>query len=60
GTVALILVTGGIFLHNLEFVHHWFIGLPAILSELIVGLIVGFACLMVVLLIKKVWRLSIK
>ena len=59
GTVALILVTGGIFLHNLEFVNDWFIGLPAILSELIVGLIVGFTCLMVVLLIKKglrVWK----
>ena len=53
GTLALILVTGGIFLHNLEFVHHWFIGLPSMLSEFIVGLIVGFACLFIVLLIKK-------
>lgn len=53
GTLALILVSGGIFLHNLEFVHHWFIGLPSILSEFLVGLIVGFACLSVVLLIKK-------
>lgn len=59
GTLALILVAGGIFLHNLEFVHHWFIGLPSLLSEFIVGLIVGFACLVLVLLIKKgltVWK----
>jgi len=59
GTVALILVAGGIFLHNLEFVHHWFAGLPSLLSEFMVGLIVGFICFSVVLLIKKgiaIWK----
>lgn len=54
GTLALILVAGGIFLHNLEFVHHWFIGLPSLLSEFIVGLVVGFVCLTIVLLVKKI------
>ncbi|HUH46436.1 MAG TPA: DUF808 domain-containing protein [Arenibacter sp.] len=54
GTVALLLVAGGIFLHNLEFVHHWFVGFPTLLSEFIVGLAVGFICLVIVLLIKKV------
>lgn len=53
GTLALLLVAGGIFLHNLEFVHHWFIGLPTLLSEFIVGLVVGFICLAIVLLVKK-------
>ncbi len=41
GTVAMILVAGGIFVHNLHFIHDFFAALPAILGELIVGLIVG-------------------
>lgn len=45
GTIAMILVSGGIFVHNLSFVHDLFHSLPAILSELIVGLIVGFVAL---------------
>ncbi|MCM4166137.1 Inner membrane protein YedI [Arenibacter antarcticus] len=54
GTLALLLVAGGIFMHNLEFLHHWFTGIPAILGEFIVGLAVGFVCLLVVLLVKKI------
>lgn len=53
GTLALILVAGGIFMHNLDFLHHWFSVLPAFLGEFILGLAVGIACLMVVLLIRK-------
>jgi len=55
GTIALVLVAGGIFVHNLEFLHHWFNALPAILGEFIAGLIIGFLCLLVVMLFKKIW-----
>jgi predicted DNA repair protein MutK len=56
GTVALILVAGGIFVHNLEFLHDWLHALPAILGEFIAGLLIGGICLLGVLVIKKIWK----
>lgn len=42
GTVAMILVGGGILAHNVEFFHHYFIeGVPTIVNDLIVGLAMG-------------------
>lgn len=41
GTVAMVLVGGGIYVHNLHFIHDIFAALPSILAELIVGIIVG-------------------
>jgi predicted DNA repair protein MutK len=55
GTIALILVAGGIFVHNLDFLHHWLEALPAIVGEFIAGLVIGFLCLLVVLALKKVF-----
>ncbi|WP_026452648.1 DUF808 domain-containing protein [Aequorivita capsosiphonis] len=57
GTIALILVAGGIFVHNLDFFHHLLPKLPSFIPEFIVGLAVGFICLLVVLGFKKVWTL---
>ena len=48
GTLAMILVAGGIFVHNLHFVHDLVHALPTILGEFIVGLLVGFVSLLVV------------
>lgn len=48
GTIALILVAGGIFTHNVDFFHDFLPKLPSILREAIVGLLVGLACLIVV------------
>lgn len=56
GTVALILVAGGIFVHNLHFIHEWLHALPSIVVEFLTGLVVGFASLPVVLGFKKVWK----
>ncbi len=56
GTIALILVAGGIFVHNLHFIHEWLHALPALLAEFLTGLVVGFACLPVVMGLKKVWK----
>ncbi len=41
GTVALFLVAGGIYLHNIPYLHHLEIPVPTILKDLIVGFIVG-------------------
>ena len=49
GTIAMILVGGGILSHNIEYVHHLFItGIPTILNEFIIGLIVGFIVLFMI------------
>lgn len=53
GTIALILVSGGIFAHNIAFIHHVFPSFPSILREFIFGLIIGLASVLVVIAIKK-------
>ncbi len=53
GTIALITVSGGIFVHNIEFFHHLFPTLPAIVREILVGLVMGFLVLVIFLLFKK-------
>ena len=54
GTIALILVAGGIFVHNIEFLHHVLESWPGILRDFIVGLIVGFLSLLVFKLLMKI------
>ena len=54
GTVALILVSGGIFAHNIDFLHHIFPSFPSILREFAFGLIVGLASVLVVIVVKKI------
>lgn len=56
GTIALILVAGGIFVHNIDFLHHLFPNLPSIVKEFSFGLIIGFLVLGIVNLIKKVFK----
>jgi predicted DNA repair protein MutK len=41
GTIALILVSGGIFAHNIEYLHHLLPNLPSMIRELIIGLVAG-------------------
>lgn len=57
GTIALILVAGGIFVHNLDFFHHFLPKLPSFIPEFIVGLAIGVICLFVVKGFKKIWKL---
>ena len=54
GTIALILVAGGIFVHNVDFLHHILPQLPAIVTEFIIGLVIGVLVLGIVNLVKKV------
>lgn len=60
GTIALLLVSGGIFVHNLEFVHHLeeSIHIPGILFEFLAGLVIGAIVLLIVLLGKKIFKPS--
>ena len=59
GTIALILVAGGIFVHNIHFFHDFISDLPMIIKEFVVGLIAGALTLAVVSGMKYLWN-SIK
>src|SRR5690606_37828382 len=54
GTLALILVSGGIFVHNIEYLHHILPGVPSILKEAVIGIIVGLVVVGIVMGFKKV------
>lgn len=42
GTIALIMVSGGIFVHNIDFLHHLLPQVPSLLKEFIAGVVGGF------------------
>jgi hypothetical protein len=54
GTIALLLVAGGIFVHNINFLHNVLPQLPSIVTEFIIGLVVGLLVLGVVKLFQKI------
>ena len=54
GTVALILVAGGIFVHNLEFVHHLFPQIPDTVKEFGFGMVAGLIVFILVAGFKKI------
>ena len=54
GTIALLLVAGGIFAHNIDFLHHLFPQLPSIIREFGFGLIIGLLVLGIVNLFKMI------
>lgn len=56
GTIALMLVSGGIFVHNIPFIHDLVHGLPGIVGEFLTGVVVGAIILPIVMLLKKVWK----
>ena len=55
GTLAMFLVGGGIFVHNLSFIHDMVHGIPLILADFIVGFVSALAFLAVFLIIKKIF-----
>jgi hypothetical protein len=56
GTIALILVAGGIFTHNIHWIHDRFNMIPSLLKDLLVGLIVGAIAVALVMGFKKVFK----
>ena len=58
GTLALLLVSGGIFAHNIHYLHDLVesIKLPGIVIEFLAGLVVGFLVLLVIKVITGIWK----
>ena len=52
GTVAMLLVGGGMFVHNIEAVHHVLDFMPTIAADLVAGLVIGAVLVAVMHLIK--------
>ncbi|MBS7565978.1 DUF808 domain-containing protein [Mucilaginibacter sp. Bleaf8] len=48
GTIALILVSGGIFVHNIEFFHHLLPNIPATIKEFAFGLAAGLVMVILI------------
>lgn len=55
GTIALLLVSGGILVHNINYLHDIFPEFPLILKELSVGLVIGLIVLSIVKGGKKIF-----
>ena len=55
GTIALILVSGGIFVHNIDFFHHLFPTVPSMLKEFGFGLVIGLLAVGLVMVFKKLF-----
>jgi predicted DNA repair protein MutK len=54
GTIAMLLVGGGMFSHNIEMLHHAIAFMPPLLADLLIGLVVGGVLLVFLELLKKV------
>jgi hypothetical protein len=54
GTIAMVLVAGGIFVHNVHFLHDLIPALPSILVEFMVGLVVGMIALFAFAMFSKI------
>lgn len=59
GTLALLLVSGGIFNHNLDLVHQLLSGIPTLLKDFILGLLVGSVVVLILWVIKKLFKKSL-
>jgi predicted DNA repair protein MutK len=55
GTIALLLVSGGIFAHNIEYLHHFLEEVPLVVKELLLGLAGGIIVLLAVKVVRKVF-----
>ena len=60
GTIALLLVSGGIFVHKIDFVHDLIFGIPSIIGDFLVGLIVGAIALIIVKCFMWLWAIYSK
>lgn len=60
GTIALILVSGGIFAHNIHYLHELLPTWPAVLKEFTFGLIGGLAAVAVFTIGKAIYSLAVK
>ncbi|NYJ27631.1 DUF808 domain-containing protein [Allomuricauda sp. ARW1Y1] len=56
GTLALLLVSGGIFNHNIDFFHHLVPSWPTMLKEFVLGLAIGLVAVLLMQLVKKLFK----
>lgn len=56
GTVALLLVSGGIFAHNIDYLHHLLPAWPSVLKEFLFGLLAGMVVVGLVTGFKKIFK----
>ena len=56
GTLALLLVSGGIFNHNIDFFHHLLPSWPTMLKEFVLGLAIGLVAVLLMQLVKKSFK----
>lgn len=56
GTIALLLVAGGIFTHNIPFFHNLYPAIPSIIKDFTIGLLIGFAVLIVLKVGTAIWK----
>ena len=54
GTIALILVAGGIFTHNIAFLHHFMDTIPTFIKDFVVGAIAGLLVVVIIKILKKI------
>ncbi|MGN0003556.1 MAG: DUF808 domain-containing protein [Sphingobacterium composti] len=54
GTIALLMVSGGIFAHNIEYFHHLFPTWNPTLKETLIGLVMGIIVVIVITMVKKI------
>ncbi|MEN8198753.1 MAG: DUF808 domain-containing protein [Thermodesulfobacteriota bacterium] len=54
GTIAMLMVGGGMYLHNIEAIHHALHFAPELLSSLLLGLVVGAVVLSAMLVTQKI------
>lgn len=55
GTIALILVSGGIFEHNIDFLHHFMPNVPSMLKQIGYGVVAGLAAVLLMTGVKKIF-----
>lgn len=57
GTIALLLVSGGIFAHNIDYLHHILSEWPTIIKEFTFGVLGGLFALVLIAVVKKILSL---
>ena len=56
GTIALLLVSGGIFNHNIDYLHNLFTNVPSLLKDFLTGLVVGVIVMLILVPFKKLFK----
>ena len=54
GTLALLLVSGGIFTHNIEYLHSFLSEWPILIKEFVLGILGGLFALVIIMIMKKI------